>query len=99
MKVVRKGPGEKPRVISLENTLSALQKAVGGYIESVTFCANAAILCNEEGRLLGLAHNCRVLGIDFVGTILVVGVEGCEMRSLTEKEAAFVLRMLSEEES
>ena len=76
MKVVRKDPGEKPRIISLENTLSALQKAVGGYIETVTFCSNAAIVCNEEGRLLGMAHNCRVLGIDFVGTILVVGVEG-----------------------
>lgn len=94
MKVVRKDPGEKPRIISLENTLSALQKAVGGYIETVTFCSNAAIVCNEEGRLLGMAHNCRVLGIDFVGTILVVGVEGCEMRSLTEKEAAFALQIL-----
>lgn len=34
------------------------------------------IICNEEGRLLGLPHNCEVCGIDFVGTIVFAGVAG-----------------------
>lgn len=32
MKAIIKKPGEKPRVIEIENELSALQEAVDGYI-------------------------------------------------------------------
>lgn len=72
MKAIRKKPGCKPEVIDIDNTLEALQAEVGGYIEAVTI-ADAVIICNEEGRILGLPHNCRFCGVDFVGTILVVG--------------------------
>lgn len=72
MKAIRKKPGCKPEVIDIDNTLEALQAEVGGYIEAVTI-ADAVIICNEEGRILGLPHNCRFCGVDFVGTIIVVG--------------------------
>lgn len=72
MKAIRKKPGCKPEVIDIDNTLEALQAEVGGYIEAVTI-ADAVIICNEEGRILGLPHNCLFCGVDFVGTILVVG--------------------------
>ena len=72
MKAIRKKPGCKPEVIDIDNTLEALQAEVGGYIEAVTI-ADAVIICNEEGRILGLPHNCRFCGVDFVGTILIVG--------------------------
>lgn len=75
MKAIRKKPGCKPEVIDIDNTLEALQAEVGGYIEAVTI-ADAVIICNEEGRILGLPHNCRFCGIEFVGTILVVGYAG-----------------------
>ena len=72
MKAIRKKPGCKPEVIDIDNTLEALQAEVGGYIEAVTI-ADAVIICNEEGRILGLPHNCRFCGVDVVRTILVVG--------------------------
>lgn len=72
MKAIRKEPGAQPEIIEVENTLKALQTEVGGHIETVSI-ADVVIICNEEGRLCGLPYNCRFLGVDFVGTILVVG--------------------------
>lgn len=36
------------------NTLEALQQAVGGYIEVVPLTEQLCMICNEEGKLLGL---------------------------------------------
>lgn len=94
MLVIRKDPGQLPELVVMENTLEALQQAVGGYIETVTFSPDAAIICNEEGRLQGLPYNCDFLGISFVGPILIVGVDGDEMCSLDDGNAALLLYML-----
>ena len=94
MLVIRKDPGQPPELVEMENTLEALQQAVGGYIETVTFCVDAAIVCNEEGRLRGLPYNCNFMDISFVGPILIVGVDGDEMCSLDDGNAALILHML-----
>lgn len=78
MKVIRKKPGCEPEIIDIDNTLAALQREVGGYIEVVTLPYGAALICNEEGRILGLPDNGRVCGVDVVGTVLIVGVNGSE---------------------
>ena len=78
MKAIRKKPGCKPEVIDIDNTLEALQAEVEGHIETVTIANDAVIICNEEGRILGLPHNCRFVGVDFVGTVLIVGTKGEE---------------------
>ena len=78
MKVIRKKPGCEPEIVEVENTLEALQREVEGYIEAVTLPYGAAIICNEEGRILGLPDNGRVCGVDVVGTVLIVGVNGSE---------------------
>ena len=57
MKIVIKEPGKNPRITEIENKLSALQEAVGGYIETVTLAEDCCIICNEEGRLQGLPYN------------------------------------------
>ena len=66
------------REIIVPNELKPLQELVGGYIESVTMAEDAAILCNEEGKVIGMPYNCEYLGIDFNGPILIVGVDGDE---------------------
>ena len=77
-----KRPGEAPRHVNVSNSLQALQKNVGGYIETVTVAEDMVIICNEEGRLLGLPYNCTICGVDFVGPILMVGTEGEEFADL-----------------
>ena len=64
MKVVIKDLGKPPYDAEIPNTLKALQSIVGGYIETVTVSADLCIICNEEGRIRELAHNCNVCGID-----------------------------------
>lgn len=74
IRVLVKRPDEAPHPQVVENTLKALQDLVGGSIECVTVMEDLAIVCNEEGRLLGLPYNVKLLGVDFVGPIVFVGV-------------------------
>lgn len=79
MKAIRKKIGCAPEIIEVENTLEALQQEVCGYIEAVTLPYGAVLICNEEGRILGLPDNGRVCGVDVVGTVLIVGTKGEEL--------------------
>ncbi|HIQ69351.1 MAG TPA: DUF3846 domain-containing protein [Candidatus Avoscillospira stercorigallinarum] len=84
MKIIYKAPGLPAEIRDVPNTLEALQGLVGGYIETVTVATDAAIICNEEGRLIGLEPNCTLLGVHFVGPIVVAGVAGEEFTDLPE---------------
>lgn len=94
MQVIRKDPGKPPKLVEIPNTLKALQQAVGGYIETVSFCEDALVICNEEGLLMGLAPNCSFLGIPFVGTILIAGRSGEEFCSLSHTARQRLLSQL-----
>lgn len=96
MKAVYKEPGKAARIVEIENSLQALQKAVGGYIEAITLFADVAILCNEEGRLQGLPYNCTVRGTRFVGPILAVGTAGSKMRGISDAAAYILLKVLNQ---
>ena len=76
--VIIKQPGRVPYKTAISPTLKNLQQTVGGYIETVTITEDAVIICNEEGRLQGMPHNCIVMGVDFVGPIVFAGVAGEE---------------------
>lgn len=80
--VLIKDPGKKPRHVHIENSLKNLQNTVGGYIEIVTLATDCCVICNEEGRLIGLPHNCAICGVDFVGTVVIAGVAGGEFSDL-----------------
>ena len=82
IRVISKRPGCPPRSVWVSNTLENMQTAVGGYIETVKLATDMCVVCNEEGRLLGLPHNCTICGVDFVGDILLVGVKGEEFADL-----------------
>ena len=92
IRAILKEPSKPPEVIIIENTLSALQKAVGGHIEVVSFASDACFICNEEGRLLGLEPNAELLGVDFVGNVLCVGVRGEGFCDLPQNGIQLLLR-------
>lgn len=96
MKAIREKPGCEPELVEVENTLKALQQEVGGYIEVITLPYDAALICNEEGRILGLPDNCHLYDMDFVGTILVVGRNKDEFCDVPE--ADFLMHHLRGEE-
>lgn len=77
-----KRPGEPPRHVNISNSLEALQRNVGGYIETVTIATDLVVICNEEGRLMGLPENCSICGVTFCGEIIMCGVKGDEFADL-----------------
>lgn len=50
-------PMKHPRVIEIDRGLESLQELVGGYIEALTIDDEVTIICNEEGKLMGLQPN------------------------------------------
>ena len=91
MKVLVIEPEKEPYVKDIGSGLSSLQKEVGGYIEAVyPFEDPVAIICNEEGKLIGMEGNRRYNnGQNIIaGPFFVVGLQGDSFRSLTEEEQA-----------
>ena len=51
-------PNKYPKMIEIDDTLEAMQAVVGGDIEEyMPFEDEVAIICNEEGKLIGLPPN------------------------------------------
>ena len=64
-------------MVNIDNTLSALQKIVGGYIESVydPHCLNGHAYVNDEGLLIGLPWNKnaeKYLGVHIRGNAVLM---------------------------
>lgn len=76
--VIIKEPGRVPRHVNISSTLENLQKTVGGYIETVTIASDCVVICDEEGRIKGKEYCCTICGVDFVGTVIIAGVDGDE---------------------
>ena len=90
-----KEPGEDPRIEPLfDNTLEAFQKAVGGYIETVTIATDLVLICNEEGTIKGMPYNVTICGCDFYGPVLAVGTAGDEFASVKGTHVSTVLNLL-----
>ena len=81
MRVLIKEPGKPWQAAEVENTLKALQGAVGGYIETLTFCTEPdtlVLIMDEEGRLNGKPYNMTIHDVSFFGTLLLCGQDGDE---------------------
>lgn len=83
-------PGKTPILIEVENTLEALQRVVGGYIEAVTVEEGVCVLCDEDGRYKGLQPTMVCKGIDFVGPVLFVGTKGDEFCDIPNDYVEFL---------
>lgn len=93
IKVLKVEPKKLPEVCELVNELDALQKAVSigadyqGLIEILYVNERICILCNEEGKLIGLEPNRRIRNDILCGVFYVTGQdrEG-NLTSLTDDE-------------
>ena len=94
LSVLKIAPGQHPQQVEIDNNLKALQEAVGGTIAAVyPFAAPVAIICNDDGKLMGLPLN-RALRDEngemydaVAGTFLVVGLGEEDFASLTPEMA------------
>ena len=91
LKVLMVEPQKEPCAVEIPAGLKGLQMAVGGYIEAVyPYEEPVALVCNEEGKLIGMEGNRRYNnGQNIIaGPFFVVGLQGDSFRSLTEEEQA-----------
>lgn len=103
VKAIKVEPKKPPCVVDLNTDLDSLQKAVSigapdqGLIEFVYLGDNVSILCNEEGKLIGLEAN-RRLGDDILcGVFYVVAEnEDGELMSLTLAQQEHYSQMFEE---
>ena len=93
MKVLIVEPMKPPYIKNIGEELADLQKEVGGFIEVVyPFPDEAAVICNEEGKLTGLPLNRSLAGDDgrltdiIAGTFLVTGLTEDGFGSLTDEQ-------------
>lgn len=82
IKVIVKRPDSVPYSTHISNSHENLQKTVGGYIETVTLASDCVVICNEEGMLKRFPYNCNICGVDFVGTIVIAGINGDEFSDI-----------------
>lgn len=78
MRVLIKEPGGAWEVADVENTLDALQEAVGGYIETLTINTEPeplVLIMDEEGRLNDKEYNMSISEVPLFGTLLICGRE------------------------
>jgi len=91
MNVIVVEPGKQPYVKEIPDTLESLQKEVGGYIQAIYPCEDAvAIICAEEGKLMGMPFN-RALRDEeghiydvLVGKFLIMGLGEDNFASMPE---------------
>ena len=86
--VLKVEPGRAPERIALSNTLEAFQAAVGGDIEILGLDGGAVLVCNEQGKCIGLRANRQVGDKTIAGTFLIAGSADGEFRSLSRADTA-----------
>lgn len=86
LRILMVEPRKAPYEASIPHELTAMQQAVGGLIEVVRNDDGTLLVCNEEGKLLGMEGNRRIPGDVLAGPFFVVGDAGETFRSLTEEE-------------
>lgn len=84
--------GKIPETIEINNELESYQTAVGGLIQAIyPFDDSVALICNEEGKLLGLDLNRSLRDEDgniydiIAGNFLVVGLGDSDFSGLSEE--------------
>ena len=105
IKVLMVEPGKQPRVTTLATDLDSLQKAVSigadyqGLIEIISIGNGDCLLCNEEGKLIGLEGN-RRLGDDIiVGVFYIMSEdEDGNLVSLSEQKIQHYMKRFWEPE-
>lgn len=96
MTVLKIMPGHKPERVTMPHTLEAMQELVRGCIQAIyPYEDPVAIVCNEEGKLMGMEPNRAVRDSDnneitdiICGSFFVCGLGEDDFCSLTEEQIA-----------
>ena len=99
--VLKISPGRRPEKITIAHTLEAMQAVVGGSIQAIyPFEDPAALVCTEEGKLLGMEPNRAIRDTDtgemveiICGTFFICGLGREDFESLTQQQIQYYARL------
>lgn len=93
MKILVVQPEKVPEEMEISGSLESMQKVVGGLIQAVyPFEDPVALICNEEGKLLGLPWNRALYDSDdelyeiIAGIFFICGIDSDDFCSLTDEQ-------------
>lgn len=104
IKVLKVEPHKRPEQVYLNTDLDSLQKAVSigcdsqGLIEIIPIERGVCLLCNEEGKLLGLEGNRRFGNDILTGVFYVTGDKNGSLQSLSEYDMKKYTKLFYEPE-
>lgn len=76
VKVIVIRPGDKyGEEMTVSNNIKSFQKIVDGYVGMVKLDKNFALLYNEMGRLRNLKPSITIMGKEYVGNVIIIGVK------------------------
>ena len=99
MRVLYVEPGKIPYETEIPNSLEGEQQAVQGLIDIAYLDHNALLVCNDDGKLIGMDGN-RVLdnGTIIAGPFFITGDAGEDFCSLTDEQVAHFMQRFMEPE-
>lgn len=84
IQVIIKTPTDQIGCIkTIDNTLEALQKIVGGYIEAIYIQNDVILIVNEDGKYSGLDKNFKIPNDTIVGTVIVCSSDEEDFSDIT----------------
>ena len=90
MRILVVEPGKQPEEREIDGSLESMQQIVGGLIQAIyPFDDTVALICNDEGKLLGLPLNRPLFDEDgnlydiIAGTFFVAGLSDDDFASLS----------------
>lgn len=95
MRILVVEPGKAPAERQITDTLDSMQEVVGGMIQELYIAEDIVIICNEEGKLLGLPLNRAIFDQEtqrireiIAGTFFVCGApaDSESFASLTDEQ-------------
>ena len=102
IKVLIVEPSKAPYAAEIYSELECLQEMVGGLIQAIyPYDDPVAIICNDEGKLIGLPYNRPLYDEDgmiydiIVGTFIVAGLTEDDFGSLTDELIERYLKLFS----
>lgn len=88
MKIVLVEPGREAREAEITGSLQSMQQLVGGLIQTMYPWEDpVALVCNDEGKILGLPFNRVLEDYDLIaGPFFICGIQGENFASLTDQQ-------------
>ena len=85
IRAIYKDPAVRAKLIEVEDDLHELQMFTGHFQTVPYITEGNVVLCNDDGKLLGMAPNIGIWNDVIFGPLLICGVDGENLTDVTQE--------------